>query len=50
MRICIWGVAMILAYLAGSRVENWLDGMFIVLLALPCIVGDVRELKKSGIW
>jgi hypothetical protein len=49
MRICIWGLAMILAYLAGTRVETWLDGAFIVLLALPCILGDVRELKKSGI-
>ena len=51
MRICLWGLMVVLAYLfAGSRVDTWVDAMVLALLALPCIVADVRELKRNGQW
>jgi len=48
MRICLWGLAV--AHFSGSRLDTEIDLLFLALLAVPCIVADVRELKRTDRW
>ena len=44
MRICLWGLAIVLTRIT---VKDWTDAALICSLGLMCIAGDLREMKRS---